>query len=579
MGRELRVAGNCYTRVDLYSRLRTHDPYDSRLVSGMELPHQLGKMRSTHVRVDLRGGDAGVPEHGLHGTQIGAAFDEMGREGMAQHVRFDIAREARATCDRLDAPPAILSRQRTTRARQKEHQRLAPVQQGRAGVGQIFLQRRDCGTAHRHDAFFAPFAAGAQIAAIEIELRQIQITQFRDAQTARIKNVQHGMIANTGGRIVALRREELIDFGNRQHTRQAPTHARRFHERGGIVGEQSLSHEIREPGAHRGQHARCGAHGESGVETVGQKFADRFGGDVGNGKYVAARECDTKPPQIARIRLDRMPRQSPLHALIGEELIDKSFHRRAFYATRRRMSIFQQLRAGLRAIPAGCVFLARHRTLWPWALAPLLVQFMCFAAAIYFFARILAGAPESALPQSINAAHVFAIIAHWIFWIMWLFVTLISAFLMGQLASAPFNEMLATRTEAIVCAQIPTPVSFWKTLWRSLMVELQKTAWCLVLLGGLWFACLLPIVGAVFSAVGLPLVSMWIVGWMLTDFPCARRAEPFRVRLHMAKKYWAALVALGVVIWIPGLLVVANAPLVVAGTLLHLQLNPEVKDL
>ena len=36
------------------------------------------------VSVDLRGGNVGVAEHRLDGTKIGAAFEQMGREGMAQ---------------------------------------------------------------------------------------------------------------------------------------------------------------------------------------------------------------------------------------------------------------------------------------------------------------------------------------------------------------------------------------------------------------------------------------------------------------------------------------------------------------
>ena len=39
--------------------------------------------RSSHVRINLSGRDIGMAEHRLHGTEIGAAFEKVGGEGMA----------------------------------------------------------------------------------------------------------------------------------------------------------------------------------------------------------------------------------------------------------------------------------------------------------------------------------------------------------------------------------------------------------------------------------------------------------------------------------------------------------------
>ena len=39
--------------------------------------------------VDLGGGDVGMAEQHLHRAQIGAAFEQMGGEGVAQDVRAD----------------------------------------------------------------------------------------------------------------------------------------------------------------------------------------------------------------------------------------------------------------------------------------------------------------------------------------------------------------------------------------------------------------------------------------------------------------------------------------------------------
>src|ERR1700732_1560314 len=41
------------------------------------------------MRVNLRGRDVAVTEHLLHGAQVGAAFEQMRREAMAQRMRAD----------------------------------------------------------------------------------------------------------------------------------------------------------------------------------------------------------------------------------------------------------------------------------------------------------------------------------------------------------------------------------------------------------------------------------------------------------------------------------------------------------
>ena len=45
--------------------------------------------RAIDMGINLRRRDIGVAEHGLHRAQVGAAFEQMGRERMAQGVRRD----------------------------------------------------------------------------------------------------------------------------------------------------------------------------------------------------------------------------------------------------------------------------------------------------------------------------------------------------------------------------------------------------------------------------------------------------------------------------------------------------------
>jgi hypothetical protein len=54
------------------------------------------------MRIDLRGGDAFVAEHFLYGAEVGAAFHEMGGEGVAEGVWRDAFGDARFLCQVFD---------------------------------------------------------------------------------------------------------------------------------------------------------------------------------------------------------------------------------------------------------------------------------------------------------------------------------------------------------------------------------------------------------------------------------------------------------------------------------------------
>ena len=58
---------------------------------------QLDQAGAAHVGVDLRRGDIGVSEHGLHRAQIGATLDQVGGKRMPQLVWRDLTSVMPAT--------------------------------------------------------------------------------------------------------------------------------------------------------------------------------------------------------------------------------------------------------------------------------------------------------------------------------------------------------------------------------------------------------------------------------------------------------------------------------------------------
>ena len=56
------------------------------LSSGMKGPMDLSEVLSVHVGVDLGGGDVGVAQKLLNGSQVGAPFQEVGCEAVSEGV-------------------------------------------------------------------------------------------------------------------------------------------------------------------------------------------------------------------------------------------------------------------------------------------------------------------------------------------------------------------------------------------------------------------------------------------------------------------------------------------------------------
>ena len=69
----------------------------------MKLPMDLPQPIPRHVRVNLRRADIRVPEQFLDHSQIGAVLEQVRRETVPQHVRRDVAVDARTRHAILDA--------------------------------------------------------------------------------------------------------------------------------------------------------------------------------------------------------------------------------------------------------------------------------------------------------------------------------------------------------------------------------------------------------------------------------------------------------------------------------------------
>ena len=140
----------------------------------MKAPVRFLEPGAVYMGVDLRRRNIGVAEHRLQGAQIGAAFEQMGSEGMAQrmgcHALFDAGSEGVI----VNQFPESLARERLAGASDKQKRAGPPLLQQRANFAQITEQLFSRPLAKGHGPHLGTFAFDRQIVALKIDLLGLQ---------------------------------------------------------------------------------------------------------------------------------------------------------------------------------------------------------------------------------------------------------------------------------------------------------------------------------------------------------------------------------------------------------------------
>ncbi len=132
--------------------------------------------RLEHVRVDLRRRQVGVSEHHLDRAQIGAALEQVRREGMPEDVRAERAADAGAASVRLENLPEADARQRAAARVEKQARR--------RGWPRAFARRASAGRgpragsgapsrrllADRDEPFLVALADARQVLLVEMQI-------------------------------------------------------------------------------------------------------------------------------------------------------------------------------------------------------------------------------------------------------------------------------------------------------------------------------------------------------------------------------------------------------------------------
>ena len=141
------------------------------------------------VRIALSRPEIGVPEHLLHGSEVGAALEEVRCEGVAQEVRMHPARlEPCAVGQLLQDEKRARSGERASAGVQEELRPVPAVEVGPAErkVAADGLRR---GPPEWDEALLRPFSEDANDALLERDAALFEPGRLRDAQTGSVQEL------------------------------------------------------------------------------------------------------------------------------------------------------------------------------------------------------------------------------------------------------------------------------------------------------------------------------------------------------------------------------------------------------
>src|SRR5581483_9857066 len=130
---------------------------------------QLAATPIGYVRVELGGRQIGVPEHFLNRTEVGAALEEVGREGVPQQVWMDaLGVEAGRLGEAAQDEECACARERAALGVEEELGPM-PLVEVRPPVCEVAAKRLHCLAADRHDPLLRALADAANEATFKID--------------------------------------------------------------------------------------------------------------------------------------------------------------------------------------------------------------------------------------------------------------------------------------------------------------------------------------------------------------------------------------------------------------------------
>lgn len=241
--------------------------------------------------------------------------------------------------------------------------------------------------------------------------------------------------------------------------------------------------------------------------------------------------------------------------------------------------------------------LREKRVLWPWAIAPFIINIIILLAAISIFAAYYGGIHSwltslIGIDRTNTSAEWYAFLWSATLWvadkIVQLLVILLSAIIMlvfvyaaSFIIAAPFNDLLSERVELMLTGKDPPSFElkrFICDLLRTIKVESIKAALLIAIPISLLILNLIPLIGSTLYIALTFAFGSWEMGYAFAELPFGRKASSLDERMQFAKENKWKLIGFGAGYAIPLFNLIFAAPMVVGGTILYVESVNTLKD-
>ena len=173
------------------------------------------------VRIALGRPEVGVAEHLLNGSQVGAAFEEMRRERMAEEMGMHASRlETRSICKLSEDHERPGPCQRATARVQEELRPVSPVEMW-AAKSQVPAHRLSRRPPERYQTLLVALPEHADDPFFESDATLLESDRLGHAQAGSVEKLHERTIAERSRARADGRVDEALGLGRRQRARES----------------------------------------------------------------------------------------------------------------------------------------------------------------------------------------------------------------------------------------------------------------------------------------------------------------------------------------------------------------------
>lgn len=182
----------------------------------MRLEVDLAATAVGHVRVALRRAEVGVPEHLLNGAEVGATFEQVRREGVAEKVRVDAARLEPGSIGELSQDEESARARQGAAADVQEELRSVATIQMRPAEGEIPAHGLCRRAPERYQALLVSLAEHTDDSLFEGDATLLESDRLGHAEAGAVEELDERSVAQrswprAGGRV-----DEALGLGRRE---------------------------------------------------------------------------------------------------------------------------------------------------------------------------------------------------------------------------------------------------------------------------------------------------------------------------------------------------------------------------